>query len=146
MEVPEFVVIHQCRNANLGVDQRCHSAELGTPPGMTLIGGALQLTTLYTTATTLVKKQVKRRRLRPKPGPGGCLNPTPENEMSGSSRSDSWSIASVEVVGAVHTSFTFNSLADAQARNRGDPYSCSIRPPPQRHCSRPVFFFFGHDQ
>ncbi|CAN0033559.1 unnamed protein product [Ascophyllum nodosum] len=34
--------------------------------------------------------------------------------MSGSSRSDSWSIASVEVVGAVHTSFTFNSLADAQ--------------------------------
>eukprot|EP00752_Nemacystus_decipiens_P018659 g16728.t1 len=54
--------------------------------------------------------KVKRRRLRPKGGP--------EEEGGGGGGVDGgdtkWSIASVEAVGAVHTNFTFHSLADAQ--------------------------------
>ena len=49
---------------------------------------------------------MKRRRLRPKDGPGGQGNEEGEDTK--------WSIASVEAVGAVHTSFSFHSLADAQ--------------------------------
>ena len=52
--------------------------------------------------------QVKRRRLRPKDeGLGG---------EDGEGEDTKWSIASVDAVGAVHTNFSFHSLADAQVR------------------------------
>eukprot|EP00903_Cladosiphon_okamuranus_P011426 g10767.t1 len=48
--------------------------------------------------------KVKRRRLRPKGDPGQGVG----------GEDTKWSIASVEAVGAVHTDFSFHSLADAQ--------------------------------
>lgn len=65
--------------------------------------------------------QVKRRRLRPRgPSDGDGAPSGAVGDGGGGGHVDDdankWSIATMEAVGAVHTMFTFDALADVQVR------------------------------